>query len=190
MIFAHLAGHPGRRFVHGGFGRHRHGPDWHEGRHAHGRAGRVFDYGELRLVLLALIAEQPRHGYELIKAIEEKVGGDYSPSPGVIYPTLAQLEDLGHATVEAAEGGRKRYAVTEAGRAHLGANAATLHAAFARMTAAGAARADADAPQILRARQNLKLALHLRLARGPLTPAARDAIAAALDAAAAAIEKA
>ena len=57
-----------------------------------------FDNGELRLVILGMIAEQPRHGYELIKAIEERMGGSYSPSPGVIYPTLAYLEEVGHAT--------------------------------------------------------------------------------------------
>jgi hypothetical protein len=93
------SGH-GRRFMRG-FG------GWHFGRHAHrheGGSGRLFDYGELRFVLLRMIAQTPRHGYELIKAIEERMGGTYSPSPGVIYPTLTLLEEQGYATVTADSG--------------------------------------------------------------------------------------
>src|SRR5271168_3337781 len=78
------------------------------GRGLHGhrprRAERVFDQGDLRYVILKLISEAPRHGYEIIKAIEEKVGGAYSPSPGVIYPTLTLLEELGHVTVAEHDG--------------------------------------------------------------------------------------
>ena len=187
MRFPCFPGH-GHRFSHPGFdheGRGRHG----HGGGRHGRGGRLFDYGELRLVLLSLIAERPSHGYELIKAVEDRTGGAYSPSPGVVYPTLTQLEDLGLARVEPAEGGRKRYDATEAGRAHLAANEAALHAALARMAAAGADSLGAEAAPLARARENLKLALRLRLSRGKLTPAAIDAIAAALDAAAVAIER-
>src|SRR5579871_1881059 len=82
----------------------RHGFGWglHEGRGfgRHGRPGRVFEQGDLRLVLLKLIADQPRHGYELIRAVEDAVGGAYSPSPGVVYPTLTLLEELGYATAK------------------------------------------------------------------------------------------
>src|ERR1700684_3168633 len=94
----------------------RHGFGWAamreaRGRHGfgrHGRPDRVFEQGDLRLVLLKLIADKPRHGYELIKAVEEAVGGAYAPSPGVVYPTLTLLEDMGYATVQAeAEGGKK-----------------------------------------------------------------------------------
>src|SRR5579875_3881005 len=82
---------------------HGHHEHW-RGRHRHGRrSGRIFDHGELRLVVLALISERPRHGYE-IKEIEDRVAGTYSPSPGVIYPTLTMLEELGHATVSENEG--------------------------------------------------------------------------------------
>ena len=81
-----------------------------------GRGGRRFDGGELRLVILALIAEKPRHGYEVIKALGERAGGDYSPSPGVVYPTLALLEVTGLATASADEAGRKLYAVTPEGQ--------------------------------------------------------------------------
>ena len=71
-----------------------------------GRGGRVFGHGGLRLVLLQLIADKPRHGYELIKAIEERLNGSYSPSPGVVYPTLTLLEELGYVTVSTADGAR------------------------------------------------------------------------------------
>ncbi len=90
--------------------------------------GRLFDYGDLRLVVLDMIVEQPRHGYELIRAIEERMGGSYSPSPGVIYPTLSWLEDMGYAAVETEDGGRKRYNVTPEGKAFLAANRAALDA--------------------------------------------------------------
>jgi DNA-binding PadR family transcriptional regulator len=82
------------------------------------RVGRKLGSDDLQLVLLALLAEQPRHGYELIKVLEERSGGFYSPSPGMVYPALTYLEEIGHATV-AAEGAKKLYSVTAEGRAHL-----------------------------------------------------------------------
>lgn len=167
--------HGGPRFWEGGFG---------EGR---GRGGRVFEQGQLRLVLLALIAEAPRHGYELIKAIEDRLGGGYSPSPGVIYPTLTLLSELGYATVSETEGGRKLYTITAEGRAHLAENQAMVDAIFARMDQASAKRGERP-PQIVRAIENLRTALHLRLAAGPLDAAQAQAIADALDAAVRAIE--
>ena len=102
---------------------------WGRGR----RGGRTFEHGELRLVVLALIAERPRHGYELIKAIEDRLAGSYSPSPGVIYPTLTLLEELGHATV-AQEDGKKLYAITPEGQLWLAANQAAVDTAMARMS--------------------------------------------------------
>ena len=90
------------------------------------RGGRVFGHGGLRLVLLRLIADKPRHGYELIKAIEERLGGSYSPSPGVVYPTLTLLEEMGHVTVSAEGGGRKLHTITDAGREHLDAHRAEV----------------------------------------------------------------
>ena len=106
---------------------HHDHPDHHGPIHHPRRRGRPFDYGDLRLLVLAMMAERPRHGYELIKAIEEKTGGGYSPSPGVIYPTLAWLEDMGYATATA-EGGRRSFAITGQGRAFLAANRAGLDA--------------------------------------------------------------
>ena len=93
----------------------------------HGRrgGGRMFEHGALRWVLLSLIADKPSHGYELIKAVETKLGGAYSPSPGVIYPSLTLLEEMGALESEA-QGGKKLYSITEAGRALLGENAEVL----------------------------------------------------------------
>ena len=185
-----------RRFSHpeemaeGRFGgrHHRHGPHGHEHHRGGRRDGRPFDYGELRLVILGMIAEQPRHGYELIKAIEERMGGSYSPSPGVIYPTLAYLEEAGHATVAASEGARKQYAITPEGEAFLAANRAAVDAVFARLIPSDSGRSGV-APQIIRGMENLKLALRLRLSRGGLEPAQVEAVAATLDEAAKSIER-
>jgi DNA-binding PadR family transcriptional regulator len=84
-------------------------------------AGRRLASGELQLVLLALLSERSRHGYELIKALEERSGGFYSPSPGMIYPALTWLEEMGYASVTA-EGAKKLYSITDAGREYLEQN--------------------------------------------------------------------
>ena len=148
----------------------------------------MFDHGELRLVVLALIAERPRHGYEIIKEIEDRLAGTYTPSPGVIYPTLTMLEELGHATVSESNG-KKLYTITEAGTAYLEANKAAVDNALQRMQSVNSAHSGGRAPEIMRARENLKLALRLREARGPLTEQQIRNIAAALDAAAVAIDQ-
>jgi len=181
--------HHRHRFARGRFGysslgeghrRHRGG-----GRHR----GRIFDHGDLRLVMLRLIADAPRHGYEIIKEIEEKLGGSYSPSPGVVYPTLTLLEELGYATVTTSDGTKKLYTITPEGSAHLTANKAAVDAIFERIAEVRSAHGDGPAPQIVRAMENLRLALRLRLAQGPLTDAQKHAVAAALDAAAVAVER-
>jgi DNA-binding PadR family transcriptional regulator len=148
----------------------------------------VFDHGELRLVVLALIAESPRHGYEIIKAIEERLAGSYSPSPGVIYPTLTLLQELGYATVEEHDG-KKRYSITDEGRRHLADNQKAADTALARMREVSTRLGGGPAPQVVRGMENLKLALRLRMNRGPLTDEQVLAIAAALDAAALAVER-
>ena len=122
------------------FGHHRHhhhrGPFGHGGPR-HGRGGRMFQHGDLRLLILALIAEAPRHGYELIREIEARLGGAYAPSPGVVYPTLTLLEEQGLVTAQATEGNKRQYTVTEAGTAHLAEHQATVDAIFARIEEAG-----------------------------------------------------
>ena len=94
--------------------------------------GRMLGHGDLKLLLLALIEQQPRHGYELIRTIEEMFLGQYSPSPGAIYPTLTMLEELGYASVENEQGGRKLYAITDEGRAYLDTQRATVEAIIER----------------------------------------------------------
>jgi DNA-binding PadR family transcriptional regulator len=157
--------------------------------HRHGGRSRLFDHGDLRLVLLRMIAEQPRHGYELIKTLEDQFGGAYSPSPGVVYPTLTMLEEFGFAEA-VMDGTKRRFAATAEGRAHLEANKATLDAIEARIGALAADRgAVGPSPQIMRAIANLKMALRLRFAQGPIPEERLCAIAAAIDAAAAEVEK-
>ncbi|HET7884568.1 MAG TPA: PadR family transcriptional regulator [Acetobacteraceae bacterium] len=156
-----------------------------------GRLGRFFAHGDLRLVILHLIAEKARHGYEIIKAIEERVGGAYSPSPGVIYPTLTLLEELGHVTASTDEGTAKRlHQITPEGQAFLNANRTAVHALLARMDEAGRTHGAGPAPQVVRAMENLNVALRMRLARGPLSEEEANAVAAALDGAAVGVERA
>jgi DNA-binding PadR family transcriptional regulator len=120
----------GRRGRHGhhGFGEEAMG-DW-DGLRGGGRrgGGRMLGHGDLKLLLLALIEQQPRHGYELIRTIEEMFHGHYSPSPGAIYPTLTMLEEMGYASVENEQGNRKLYAITEEGRAYLQENRGAVDA--------------------------------------------------------------
>ncbi len=188
----HHGGH-GRRFAHrehGHDGQHF-GPGRHDrfARGARAGLGRFFAHGDLRLVILHLIAEKPRHGYEVIKAIEERVAGAYSPSPGVIYPTLTLLEELGYVTVSTGEGAKKLHAITPEGRAFLDASRAAVDALLAHMDEAGRVHGGGPAPQVVRAMENLKLALRLRLGRGPLSEEQANAVAAALDAAATSVER-
>jgi DNA-binding PadR family transcriptional regulator len=161
----------------------RHG----EGRGGRGGLGRFFAHGDLRLVILHLIADKPRHGYEIIKAIEDQVGGSYSPSPGVVYPTLTLLEELGYVEVTPEAAGRKLHSITAEGRAFLEANRRTLDALLARMAEASRGQGEPK-PQLVRAVENLKLALRLRVAAGPLSDDQANQIAAAIDAAARAVE--
>jgi DNA-binding PadR family transcriptional regulator len=191
MIHRHFHNDYSRRYgreERGQSGRHL-GHDRH-GRQGRGAGlGRLFAHGDLRLVILHLIAEKPRHGYEIIKAIEEQVGGSYSPSPGVIYPTLTLLDELGYVTVSTGDGAKKLHEITAEGRAFLDANRRAVDVLLARMAETSRAHGGGPAPQILRAMENLKLALRLRLSRGPLSEEQINAVAAALDAAATGVER-
>jgi DNA-binding PadR family transcriptional regulator len=149
----------------------------------------MFDQGDLRLVMLALIAEQPRHGYDIIKALEEMTGGEYSPSPGVVYPTLTLLLEQGLAETTDAEGGKKLYSATAAGRSALEQDKPTIDAIFERLSEI-AARSSAVAPRLLRAMENLRTALRLKLAQGGLTEERLTTIVKLIDDTAAAIERA
>ncbi|MFT4149321.1 MAG: PadR family transcriptional regulator [Paracoccaceae bacterium] len=175
--------HPHRHPFHspsgpmGGGHRHPGGPRRH---------GRPFDYGELRLLVLALIADQPRHGYDLIREIGDRFGGSYSPSPGVIYPTLSWLEDMGFAEVSPEAAGRKTYRITAEGSAFLQENRAAVDDLLARIGQGD--RGGPPAP-VIRAMENLRLALRLRLQAGALDADEIDRIAAALDTAAREVER-
>jgi DNA-binding PadR family transcriptional regulator len=185
MFFRHFHDH--ERHSHGGFGRGRFG--WGERGGGFGaRESRMFDSGELRLVILALVAEKPRHGYEIIKALGERVGGDYSPSPGVVYPTLTLIEEMGYASATQDQAGRKLYTVTPEGEAFLAANKAQVDSIFARLDGANANRF-AGAGSVLRAMLNLRAAVRLRVRGCAATPEQIQAIADTLDAAAKTIEK-
>jgi DNA-binding PadR family transcriptional regulator len=127
---------------HGRWGRHHR----HSGRHGRDgdfdggdmmRAGRMLAQGDLRLLALALIAEQPRHGYEIIKVLEEKTQGWYAPSPGIVYPTLTYLEEAGYVTAQA-DGAKRLYTITDEGRTYLESNRAFVDAVLERLAAVGA----------------------------------------------------
>lgn len=152
--------HFGRR----GFGRHGGGWGAEAGEGRRGRR-RVFDSGELRLVLLKLIADQPRHGYELIRAIEELTGGSYVPSPGMVYPTLTMLDDMGHIAEAKSEGARKAFAITEDGASHLVARKEEVDALFARLAELANLQERTDGAPIRRAMANLRAVLIHRLGR-------------------------
>ncbi len=172
----------------GGFGRG--GFEMRRGAGGEERGGgrrRVFDSGELRLVLLKLIGDQPRHGYDLIREVESLSGGAYVPSPGVVYPTLTLLADMGHIDESKAEGARKLFAVTDEGRAHLEEKAAEIAALFERLAELGARRERTEGGPVRRAMVNLHMAV-----RGAVHDKSDDIlhdIAAILDEAAQKIER-
>ncbi len=183
--------HFGRR---GGFG----GPPpefvmgWGMGRQGHGERGgrrRMFDGTELRLILLKLIEQQPRHGYDLIREIEERSGGAYAPSPGVVYPTLTMLDDMELIEEQKSEGARKQFAITEAGAAHLAERAEEVEALFERLSQLGEARARHSGGPIRRAMGNLRAVLQDRLSAEGVDADTLHDVAAILDEAARKIER-
>jgi DNA-binding PadR family transcriptional regulator len=108
------------------------GPGGFGGRRG-GFRGRMFEQGDLKYVILQLLSEKSRHGYEIIKALEERLGGTYSPSPGAVYPTLTMLEDLGYAKATTEESGKKIYEITAEGRAYLEENKGAVDEIFDRI---------------------------------------------------------
>jgi len=160
--------------------------DWRRGRR--GRR-RMFEGGELRLLLLKLIAEEPRHGYDLIRAIEELTGGEYAPSPGIIYPTLTMLEDMGLIEEAEGEGGRKPFQITEAGKQHLDEHGDEADELVDRLKGLAPEPRDEAGPAIGRAVRNLMTALGHRIGREGLDEELLHEIAAILDEAAQRIER-
>ena len=188
MFFRHFDEHFHHGHSHHGFG-HRSLHGWRgRGGGAGGREGRVFDGGELRLVILALVAEKPRHGYEIIKDLGERVGGDYSPSPGVVYPTLTMLEEMGYATASQDQAGRRLYTLTPEGEEIVAENKAEIDAIFARFGGDDDQRY-ARFVSVKRAMLNLRATVRLRLRGRAATPEQIQAVVDALDAAAKTIER-
>lgn len=166
---------------HGGFGGGR--------ERGFGRGGeRLFDAGDVRLVVLKLLSEQPSYGYQLIKTMEERLGGGYTPSAGVIYPTLTLLEEEGLASVETSES-KKVYSLTAEGKEYLEANKERIDELFARLDIAGRGFRRGRSPEIMRAFMNLRGAVAVRLHRENVTPEQIKKITDAINAAAKAIDE-
>jgi DNA-binding PadR family transcriptional regulator len=181
LEFRLMRRHKGEGKGHGGRHGSRHGHRRGGFGRGFGGGGRFFDHGELRHVVLALLAEQPRHGYDIIRAIDQRTGGAYSPSPGVIYPTLQLLEDVGYAQPATGDDARNSYQITQEGRAFLEENSALIGDIMSRMQRLGRSQAAAF-PAIVDAMDNLKSAL--RSGSEPWTETEARGVAAAIDTAA------
>ena len=162
---------------------HRHGPDSGDcgarsfGGHrgfwrGFGRGGRerLFDGGDIKLVILKLLSEQPSYGYQLMKTMEERLAGGYTPSAGVIYPTLTMLEEEGLISAATSEGNKKVYSVTRQGLEFLEANKERLGELFARLEEAGEEFRRGRSPELMKAFMNLRGAVMARVMRGNATP--------------------
>jgi len=174
-------GNPEARFDRGFGGRGR------EHRHGGGRE-RLFDAGDLKLVILKLLSEQPSYGYQLIKTMEERLAGGYSPSAGVIYPTLTMLEEEGLAA-STLENNKKVYSVTAEGTAYLEENKRRVEALFERLEEAGKGFERGRSPEIMKAFHNLRTAVVARVSRESVTAEQIRKISEAIDAAAKAIDE-
>jgi DNA-binding PadR family transcriptional regulator len=156
-----------------------------------GRRGKRFSGEELRNMVLGLLYEDaPQHGYQLIRAFAEKSGDAYSPSPGVLYPSLTLLADMGLVEEAISEGGGKRsYVLTDAGRSAVEAKRSEIDAAFARLAAMAEQAGRTDSAPVRRAMHNLRNAAVQRLTQGESSPETAFAIAAILDEAAQKVER-
>ena len=172
----HGRGHGGG-FGGGGFGGGR------------GRGARMFGQGELRLLLLSMLAVENRHGYDLIKAVEDLTGGAYAPSPGVVYPMLSLLVDEGLIAEAPGEGARKAFAATDAGRAEAQTRAEEIGGIVDRLKALADATSREASPPVMRAMANLKLALRGRVFATGFDESVAHQIADVLDEAARRIER-
>jgi DNA-binding PadR family transcriptional regulator len=174
MFFGHSFGHHARGKFGGGAG----------------RRGKRFAGEELRLMVLGLLADEaPQHGYQLIRAFSDKSGEAYSPSPGVLYPLLTLLADMGLIEEAAGEGSRRSFALTEAGKAEVEAKRAEIDAAFQRLATMGEQAGRADPAPVRRAMMNLRTAAIQRMTREGTDAETAFAIAALLDEAAQKIER-
>ena len=171
----------------GGSGEHWHGGRWFARGFGGGRE-RMFDAGDIRLVILKLLAEQPSYGYQLIKTMEERLAGGYSPSAGVIYPTLTMLEEEGLAA-SASENNRKVYSVTQQGLEYLEAHKQRVEELFARLQHAERGFRRGRSPELMHAFMHLGNAVTDRVRRESVNPEQMRRIAEAIHAAAKTIEE-
>ena len=146
----------------GGFGAFRDPFGWPGGRE------RLFDAGDFKLVILSLLSEQPGYGYQLIKTLEQRLAGGYTPSAGVIYPTLTMLEEEGFAAVST-DSGRKVYAITPEGEKFLKENADRTRELFDRLESAGRGFQRGRSPEIMMAFGNLTRVVIARTRREDVT---------------------
>ncbi|ADO46915.1 PadR family transcriptional regulator [[Enterobacter] lignolyticus] len=165
-----------------GFGERGHG--FGEPGHGGGRRQRFFGHGELRLVILDILTRNASHGYELIKEIENLTQGNYSPSPGVIYPTLELLQDQGLITIDVEDGGRKKIAITDDGSLWLEAHHEHLKHIQERLKARMVGHALRKNPQMKRALDNFKAVLDLKVNQQELSDAQLKQIIGIIDRAA------
>ena len=163
-------------------------PHHHHG-HGGGRRQRFFGHGELRLVVLDILTRNASHGYELIKEIENLTQGHYTPSPGVIYPTLTLLQDMGRIEEATAEGQRKPFTITADGTAELESKKQEVEALLARLADLAAQRERTDGGPVRRAMGNLRTVLLDRLGRDGVQAETMHEVAAILDEAARKIER-
>lgn len=168
------------------FGRHHGGGMGRE--ELRGRRERMFDTGDIRLVILRLLAHQPGYGYQLIKTLEELMAGGYSPSAGVIYPTLTMLEEEGLIT-SSTENNKKVFRVTPEGEAYLEENKQRVDELFERMDEAGRGFERGRSPEIMRAFRNLRGAVLARVVRGNATAEQIQRITEIIDEAAKAVDQ-
>lgn len=190
-------------FGRGGFGHGRGGPfgggdsfgdDGFRGGGRGGRGGgggrrRLFDNETLRLILLKLIADEPRHGYDLIRAIDALSGEAYAPSPGVVYPTLTLLADMDLIAEQPGEGSRKRFAITDAGQAQIAERKAALDQALERLASMAQHAGRVDGAPVRRALHNLRIAIQHRLEKEGADSQTMFDVASLIDEAASKIER-
>ena len=176
-------GHHG--YAHGGFGR---GFERGFGRGFGRGRERIFDAGDIKLVILKLLSEQPSYGYQLIKTMEERLGGGYTPSAGVVYPTLTMLEEEGLATAAPTEG-KKVYSVTAEGLKYLEANAARVTQLFERLEETGRGFRRGRSPELMKAFMDLRGAVMSKVWRRSASPEQIQKIAEAIHAAAKVIDE-
>lgn len=162
---------------------HRHGEEQGRGMGG-GRRQRFFGHGELRLVVLNILTHNASHGYELIKAIEALTHGHYSPSPGVIYPTLDLLQDQGFITINVEDGGRKKIAITAEGSQWLDENQPQLDEVQARLKKRMVGHELRRDPQMKRALENFKTVLDLKVNQQEISDAQLKQIVGIIDRAA------